>query len=121
MATISVVKKHKFTHAQAKTVAEGVAKDLRRRFDLECSWEGDVCRFARSGLDGEMTVQRDRIAIDVKLGFLLSAVAPSIERAIHEQLDDLVATDAPAKPRAPATKAKTGAKPAAKPAARRKS
>jgi hypothetical protein len=26
----------------------------------------------------------------VKLGFLLSAVAPSIERAIHEQLDTLV-------------------------------
>jgi putative polyhydroxyalkanoate system protein len=121
MATISVVKKHKFTHAQAKSVAEGVAKDLRRRFDLECSWEGDVCRFARSGLDGEMTVQRDRIAIDVKLGFLLSAVAPSIERAIHEQLDDLVATDAPAKPKAPAAKAKPGAKPAAKPGARKKS
>ena len=121
MATISVVKKHKFTHAQAKTVAEGVAKDLRRRFDLECTWEGDVCRFVRSGLDGEMTVQRDRIAIDVKLGFLLSAVAPSIERAIHAQLDDLVASDAPAKPKATATKSKPGAKPAAKPAARKKS
>ena len=120
MATISVVKKHRYTHAQAKAVAEGVARDLRRKFDLECTWDGDVCRFARSGLDGEMTVGRDRIAIDVKLGFLLSAVAPSIERAIHEELDAIVQRESAAKERPPAAKTKPRAAPAAKPAGRKK-
>ena len=90
MATISVVKPHHLTHAKAKSVAEKMAKDLNRRFDLECTWNGDDCRFTRSGLTGSMHVGEDAIALDVKLGFLLSAVAPSIERAIHEQLDALV-------------------------------
>ena len=90
MATISVVKKHHLTHAKAKGVAEKMAKDLHRRFDLTCTWDGDECRFERSGLNGHMHVGKDTIALDVKLGFLLSAVAPSIERAIHEQLDTLV-------------------------------
>jgi hypothetical protein len=39
-----------------------------------------------------MHVGKERITLDVKLGFLLSAVAPSIERAIHEELDGLVGT-----------------------------
>jgi hypothetical protein len=59
-----------------------------------------------------MHVGKERITLDVKLGFLLSAVAPSIERAIHEELDGLVgpsgagpATKPPAK--ATAKKRKT--------------
>ena len=115
MATISVVKKHHLSHAKAKNVAEKMAKDLDRRFGLACTWHGDECRFERSGLTGSMHVEKDRIALDVKLGFLLSAVAPSIERAIHEQLDGLVgeppAHDAKKEPR-PA--ARGASRPAAK-------
>lgn len=90
MATISVSKTHHLTHAKAMAAAEKVAKDLHRRFDLACTWDGDDCRFERSGLTGRMHVGKERITLDVKLGFLLSVVAPSIERAIHEELDQLV-------------------------------
>ena len=107
MATISVVKTHHLTQSKAKSVAEKMAKDLTRRFDLACTWDGDECRFTRSGLTGRMLVGKDAIALDVKLGFLLSAVAPSIERAIHDQLDALVGDE----PKA--------AKPAAKSPARK--
>ena len=105
MATISVVKKHHLTHAKAKVVAEKMAKDLHKRFDLACTWDGDECRFERSGLTGHMHVGKDSIKLDVKLGFLLSAVAPSIERAIHEQLDPLVG-DEPKDAKKPAGKPK---------------
>jgi len=105
MATISVVKKHHLTQAKAKVVAEKMAKDLHKRFDLACTWDGDECRFERSGLTGHMHVGKERIELDVKLGFLLSAVAPSIERAIHEQLDKLV-SDTPADAKKPAAKPK---------------
>jgi putative polyhydroxyalkanoate system protein len=107
MATISVVKRHHLTHAKAKAVAEKMAKDLHRRFELKCTWDGDECRFERSGLTGQMHVAKDRITLDVKLGFLLSAVAPSIERAIHDQLDGLVgASDDARKPDAKSKPAK---------------
>ena len=90
MATISVSKVHHLNHAKAKGVAEKMAKDLHKRFELRCTWDGDECRFERSGLTGAMHVGKDKITLDVKLGFLLSAVAPSIERAIHDELDKLV-------------------------------
>ena len=95
MATISVVKKHHLTQPKAKAVAEKMAKDLHKRFDLACTWDGNDCRFERPGLTGSMHVGAEKIELDVKLGFLLSAVAPSIERAIHEQLDGLVGEAAP--------------------------
>lgn len=95
MATIHVVRKHRLPHAKAMGVAQKMAKDLDRRFGLECSWDGDACRFERSGLTGSMVVGKNDITLDVKLGFLLSAVAPSIERAIHEQLDELVGEPEP--------------------------
>jgi len=104
MATISVSKTHHLTHAKAMAAAEKVAKDLHRRFDLACTWDGDDCHFERSGLTGRMHVGKERITLDVKLGFLLSVVAPSIERAIHEELDGLVG----------APERKTAAKSAAK-------
>ncbi len=107
MATISVSKTHHLTHAKAMAAAEKVAKDLHRRFDLACTWDGDDCHFERSGLTGRMHVGKERITLDVKLGFLLSVVAPSIERAIHEELDGLVGKPADGKG-------------AAKPAARKK-
>lgn len=110
MATIHVVKKHHLSHAKAKTAAEKIAKDLHKRFELRCTWDGDECRFERSGLTGNMHVGKGDITLDVKLGFLLSAVAPSIERAIHEELDGLVGEPE----RAPA-------KAASKPAARKRS
>jgi putative polyhydroxyalkanoate system protein len=111
MATISVVKKHHLSHAKAKSAAERIARDLHQRFDLVCTWDGDECRFERSGLTGTMSVEKDRIALDVKLGFLLSAVAPSIERAIHQELDGLVGGSPAKDTKGPATGA---AKPAGK-------
>ena len=112
MATISVSKVHHLNHAKAKGVAEKMAKDLHRKCDLACTWDGDNCHFERSGLTGKMHVGKERITLDVKLGFLLSAVAPSIERAIHEELDGLVGpsgTGPAAKPpaKAAANKRKT--------------
>ena len=40
MATISVSKVHHLNHAKAKGVAEKMAKDLPRKFDLACTWDG---------------------------------------------------------------------------------
>jgi len=111
MATIRVVRKHGLTQAKAKVAAQKMATDLRRRFDLACSWDEYSCRFERSGLTGSMRVGKEEIALDVKLGFLLSAVAPSIERAIHEELDELVGQPGAKAPKAaPRTSPKGAAK-----------
>ena len=89
VATITVSKRHNLSHKKAKAVAEQLANDLEKRFDLAWSWEGDHVHFQRSGVSGSMHVGTTDIRLDVKLGFLLTPLKPAIEREIHAQLDKL--------------------------------
>ena len=90
MATISISRKHALTHKKAKAVAEKIAKDLNKRFDLDYEWSGDRVEFERPGVSGQMRVAKDHIALDVNLGWLLTPLKPTIEREITAQLDKLI-------------------------------
>lgn len=90
MATISIGKKHHLSHKKAKGVAEKIAKDLNKRFDLDYAWEGDHVEFERPGLSGRMHVGKEEIRLDVRLGLLLSMMRPALEKEIHAQLDKLI-------------------------------
>jgi putative polyhydroxyalkanoate system protein len=90
MATISIGKKHHYSHKKAKEVADKIAKDLKQRFELAYAWDGDHVNFERPGVTGRMLVGKDRISLDVRLGFLLTPLKGAIEREIHAQLDKLI-------------------------------
>ena len=38
MATITIAKKHRLSHKNAKEAAQHIADDLAKRFDLRCEW-----------------------------------------------------------------------------------
>ena len=80
MPTISIAKKHSFTHRKAKDVAQRIAEDLKRRFELDYAWNGDDVEFERPGVSGRMHVGKKDISLDVHLGFLLTPLKPAIER-----------------------------------------
>ena len=90
MATISLARKHGLTHKKARDVAEKIAKDLRQRFELDYVWDGDHIDFERPGVSGRMAVTKDKIALDVNLGWLLTPLKPAIEKEITSQLDKLI-------------------------------
>jgi putative polyhydroxyalkanoate system protein len=90
MASIRIAKQHALSHAKAKQVAEKIAQDLKRRFELDYAWEGDHVDFERPGVSGRMRVGKNDISLDVHLGFLLTPLKPAIEREIHAQLDQLI-------------------------------
>jgi putative polyhydroxyalkanoate system protein len=56
MATISIARKHALSHKKAKDVAEKIAKDLNKRFELDYEWTGDHVDFERPGVSGRMLV-----------------------------------------------------------------
>ena len=92
MAVISIARKHALSHKKAKDVADKIAKDLKKRFELDYAWNGDDVDFERPGVAGRIHVGRDSISINVKLGFLLIPLKPAIEREIHSALDKVVTT-----------------------------
>ncbi len=87
MATIHVERRHGLSHAKARSAAERLARDLRTRYGLDYHWHGDEVHFERPGVTGLMHVGKDRLSLDVSLGFLLTPLKASIEREIHGTLD----------------------------------
>ena len=86
MADINIVQQHKLTAVKAREAAQQVADKLAQEYDLACAWDGDVLRFERSGVDGTLTLEKEQAQLQIKLGFMLSAFASTIEGKIAEKM-----------------------------------
>ena len=51
-------------------------------------WIGNVMRFKRPGVAGELSVNDQTVALNIRLGLLLFALKPAIEREIHRFFDE---------------------------------
>jgi putative polyhydroxyalkanoate system protein len=92
-----------------------MAEKLAQEFDLEWEWHGDVLKFHRDGVQGQVAVAYEDVEIRAKLGFLLSFLKPRIESEIESNLDRLFG--GAHRPAGPRTLGKVAAKkPARKPA-----
>ena len=109
MSDIKYVRTHSLSLKQAKAIAQKTADDLADEYDLASEWEGDTLHFHRSGVEGHMHVTGERIALDVKLGFLLRPFKARFEQHIERHLDELLAA-APARAVAKAAKPAKSAK-----------
>jgi putative polyhydroxyalkanoate system protein len=89
MPTISIQRKHKLDHKKAKAAAQQIAKDLHKRFDLQCTWDGDNVEFQRPGVSGDMRVGKNDVELNVQLSFLMTPLKGPIENAIRGELDKL--------------------------------
>jgi putative polyhydroxyalkanoate system protein len=84
MADIHLERKHALGLAKAKAAAQRVADELASDYGVTCSWDGDVLRFERRGVQGELAVTRDLVRLDARLGMLLAAMRPRIEAQIQD-------------------------------------
>ncbi|HJV85418.1 MAG TPA: polyhydroxyalkanoic acid system family protein [Noviherbaspirillum sp.] len=87
MADISITHAHKLTHKKAKAAAQKVAEQIAREYDMASEWEGDVLLFSRSGVSGSLTVSEEEAILEIRLGFLLKAFAPTIEEKIAAKME----------------------------------
>src|SRR5262245_62858061 len=101
MNDIRIRRSHTKPLDEARKAAEKMAKQLRKDFDLDYAWDGNVLRFERSGVDGELHVTAREVRLEAKLGFLLAFLEPRIEAEDEAQLDQLLSAasnaDAPRK------------------------
>ena len=86
MSGIDIHHAHSLPMDEARTAVEQVARSLSERFDVEYSWQDDVMRFARSGVDGRIALLPNALHVTASLGFLLSAMKGPIESEIRRVL-----------------------------------
>ena len=86
MADISIVQEHSLSPKKAREAAQKVADKLAAEYDLLTEWEGDTLYFERSGVQGSLTLEAKKAEMYIKLGFLMSAFASTIEAKVAENM-----------------------------------
>lgn len=88
MSEINIRRKHGKSIKEARKAAEHLADELKNDLDMSYSWDGDALNFQRMGVKGQLTMDDQEIAIQIKLGLLLTAFKPVIEQGIHKFFDE---------------------------------
>ena len=88
MSDIQIRRSHTMSAKAARKAAEKIASQLDEEFDLAYEWDDNVLLFKRSGVSGELVVEKKEVHIRVRLGFLLMAIRPRIEAEIPRFFDE---------------------------------
>ena len=105
MSTIVVRRTHALGLAEAKRLAETVAKQLRKDYGGSFTWHGDDLHFERTGASGSLAVSKNDFQVRVELAFLLSALRSRIEQEIVTFCDAHFGAAARAEPGEPSRRA----------------
>ena len=87
MSRIHVERSHSLGREAAREKAQKLADKLAREHGVSYAWQGDTLIFKRSGVDGRIEVGDDLVAVEVKLGLLLSAMGGMLKGEIERALD----------------------------------
>lgn len=87
MSKIVVEREHSLGLEVAREQAQELAERLAKQYDVSYHWEGDSLRFRRTGAEGSIVVDDNKVRVNLKLGLLLSALGGTIKREIEEALD----------------------------------
>jgi putative polyhydroxyalkanoate system protein len=96
VADLHILREHTLGLREARKIAFQWAEHVEAEFSMSCTYEegktsDEVC-FTRPGVQGNLTVTKDRFELKAKLGFLLGAFKGLIEAEIVKNLDDLLAS-----------------------------
>ena len=88
MSRIYIQREHDLDRKTLRKRAEALAKQLQKEYGGNYRWEGDTVHYSYSGgIDARLTLQKDDILVDVKLGILMLMVKGVLEREIKKYLD----------------------------------
>ncbi len=92
MADIHIVQEHTLGKDAARSAAQQVADKLAGEYGLGCRWDGDVLRFARSGVEGALTLDDQTAAMRIKLGLFAMPFAAAIEAKVTQNMRKVFGT-----------------------------
>ena len=94
MSHIHIERQHQLGLSAARQHAQAWAAKASAKFGVQCRYEAgetqDVLHFSGNGMDGQLLVQAQHLALSAELGFLAAMFKDSIEAKLHAQFDAMV-------------------------------
>ena len=77
---------HTLPPAEAKERIAGATGKLEQQYGATCTWKGDnELLVQRKGLDARVSIEPERVHVDLSLGFLLVPLANAIKGGITKE------------------------------------
>ena len=89
MPDIHIIKNHQLSLTEAKQVALKVADDLQKQYGLKGEWLGNVLKFQKTGVKGQLSVAETNIDVQLSLSLPLSLMRRAIQSEIERNLDKI--------------------------------
>lgn len=87
MSKIHLRREHDLTPKAARKKVERVAEVLAKKFDAACTWKGDVLSVDHPSVNGEVTLGKNHVVVEARLGFLVSMFRDRIDAELVRVLD----------------------------------
>lgn len=88
MATIDIVRTHSLGIAGARKAVDRIAADISSKLQADTSWQGDSLAIKRSGANGRIDVEEEKVRVNIELGMMFSPMRGMIEQQINSYLDE---------------------------------
>ena len=89
MSDINIIRPYILPLKIAKARVQKLAGELGSEHGLRSAWEGNILRFDRAGLHGEMEVTESEIRLQVNLSLLLKPLRAQLISRIEDKFDRL--------------------------------
>ena len=84
---INIKRDYTMSNDSVKTHLDDLVAKMEDNYQLKCEWSGDNClKFKRSGANGEIKFNDNKIQFTMKVGLLLSAFAPKIKADVNDYM-----------------------------------
>lgn len=87
MSKIHIQRRHNLGKAEARTMVEGIARQMKSKLQIEYRWSGDQLQFDRPGAKGTIDVEESLVTVDIELGLMLTAFKGMVEDQVNGYLD----------------------------------
>jgi len=87
MSRIHLRREHDLTPKAARERVNRMAKELGKKFEAECSWDGDVLAIEHPNVNGTVTIGKNEIVVEATLGFLLALFRDRVDEELVRILD----------------------------------
>jgi putative polyhydroxyalkanoate system protein len=87
VSRIRLRREHDLAPEAVRQKVDRVAEVLAKKFDAECTWKGDVLTVNHPSVNGTVTVGRNDVVVEARLGFVVSMFRDRIDAELARVLD----------------------------------
>ena len=91
MADIDIERTHSLGLEELRKRLGTLEEKLRERYGAQIDWRGDEADIKGTGFSGTLTLAETRVAVSLKLNFLMRPMAGKIREAMESQVDRALA------------------------------